>query len=62
MDRLCMIIHLTTLCTPCIAIMLRFHTYIIVIGHAEQRPKETLEPAQAEGVNHKQDQGKLRCI
>jgi hypothetical protein len=62
MDRLCMIMHLTTLCTPCIAIMLASHTYIIAIGHTGQGPEETPEPAQAEGVNHEQDQGKPRCI
>jgi hypothetical protein len=37
---------------PCIAIMLVSHTYIIAIGHVEQGPEKTLEPAQADGVNH----------
>jgi hypothetical protein len=38
--------HLTTLCTPCITIMLVSHTYIFVIDNAEQGPKEMPEPAQ----------------
>jgi hypothetical protein len=51
-----------TLYTPCIAFMLVFHTFIIVIGHAEQGPEEMPEPAQVEGVNPEQEQGKPRCI
>jgi hypothetical protein len=47
---------------PCIAIMLLSHMYIIAIGHTELGPEETPELAQAKGVNHEQDQGKLRCI
>jgi hypothetical protein len=35
---------------------------IIVIGHAEQGPEETPEPAQVEGVDPEQDQGKPWCI
>jgi hypothetical protein len=35
---------------------------MIVTGHAEQGPEETLEPAQVEGVNPKQDQGKPQYI
>jgi hypothetical protein len=62
MDRLCMIMHLTTLYAPCIAFMLVSHTCIIVVGHAEQGPEETSKPAQAEGVNPEQDQGKPQCI
>jgi hypothetical protein len=62
MDRLCMIMHLTTLCTPCIDFMIASHTCISVIGHAEQGPEETLEPTQIEGVNLEQDQGKPWCI
>jgi hypothetical protein len=46
-----------TLCTSYIAFMLVSHTCIIVIGHAEQGPEETPEPAQIEGVNPEQDQG-----
>jgi hypothetical protein len=42
--------------------MLVSHTCIIVIGHVEQEPKEAPEPAQVEGVNPEQDQGKPQCI
>jgi hypothetical protein len=62
MDRLCMIMHLIALCTPCITFMIVSHTCIIVIGHAEQGPEETPEPAPVEGVNPEQDQGKPQCI
>jgi hypothetical protein len=62
MGSLCMIMKHTTLCTPYIAIMLVSHTCILAIGHAEQGPEETPEPAPVEGVNLKQDQGKLWCI
>jgi hypothetical protein len=51
-----------TLFTPSIAFMLVSHMCIFVIGHAEQGPVETPEPAQVEGVNTEQDQGKRRCI
>jgi hypothetical protein len=51
MGRLCIIMQHTTLCTPCIVIMLVSHTYILVIGHTEQEPEETPEPALVEGVN-----------
>jgi hypothetical protein len=57
-----MIMHLTTLCTPCIAFMLVSHTFIIVIGHEEQGPEETPEPAPVEAGNYEQDQGNPRCI
>jgi hypothetical protein len=42
--------------------MLVSHTCILVIGHAEQGPEETPEPAPVEDVNLEQDQGKARCI
>jgi hypothetical protein len=42
--------------------MLVSHSWIFAIGHAEQGPEETLEPAQVEGVNPEQDKGKPRCI
>jgi hypothetical protein len=58
MDRLCKIMHLTTLCTPCIAIMLVSHTCIFVIDYGETGHKEPLEPAPIEGHNYEQDQGK----
>jgi hypothetical protein len=61
MGKLCIIMHHITLCTPCIAFMLVSHICIFVIGHMEQGPEKTLEPAQVEGVNPEQDQGKPRC-
>jgi hypothetical protein len=57
-----MIIHLNTLCTPCIAFMLVSHTCIVAIGPEEQGPEETPEPAPVEGSSYEQDQGKPRCI
>jgi hypothetical protein len=62
MDRLCMIMHLTTLCTPCIAILLVCYTCIIVIYHVEPGHEEPPEPAPVEGGNDEQDQDKPRCI
>jgi hypothetical protein len=62
MGKLCMIMHLTTLCTPCIAFMLVAHTCIITIGHEEQGLKQSSEPAPVEAGNYAQDQGKPRCI
>jgi hypothetical protein len=62
MGKLCIIMQHITLYTPCIAFMLVSHTCIIVIGHAEQEPKEAPDPAQVEGVNPEQDKGKPRCI
>jgi hypothetical protein len=62
MVRLCMIMHLSTLCTPCIVFMLVAHTCIIVIVHEEQELEEPSEPAPVETGNHEQDQGKTRCI
>jgi hypothetical protein len=58
MGKLCIIMQHITLCTPCIACMLVSHPCIFAIGHAEQEPEETPEPAQVEGVNPEQDQGK----
>jgi hypothetical protein len=57
-----MIMHLTTLCTLCIGFILVSHTCIIEIGHEEQGPKETPEPAPVEFGNYEEDQGKPRCI
>jgi hypothetical protein len=48
MGKLCMIMHLTTLCTLCIAFMLVAHTCIIAIGHEEQGLEEPSEPAPNE--------------
>jgi hypothetical protein len=62
MVKLLMIMQHIILCTPCIAFMSVSHTCIFVIDYAEQGHEETMEPAQVEGVNTKQDQGKPRCI
>jgi hypothetical protein len=62
MGKLCMIMHLTTLSTPCIAFMLVAYTCIIVIGHMEKGLEESPESAPVEAGNHKQDQGKPQCI
>jgi hypothetical protein len=62
MGKLCMIMHLTTLCIPCIAFMLVAHTCIIAIGHVEQGRAEPPEPAPVKGADYEQDQGKPRCI
>jgi hypothetical protein len=58
MGRLCIIMQHTTLYTSCITIMLVSHTCILAIGHTEQGPEKTPEPAPVEGVNLEQDQGK----
>jgi hypothetical protein len=55
MGKLCIIMQHTTLCTPCIAFMIVSHMCIITIGHVEQGPEETPEPARVEGVNPEQD-------
>jgi hypothetical protein len=62
MDRLCMVMHLTTLGTPCIAIILVSHTCIFAIDHAEPGHEDLQEPAPVEAGNHEQDQGKPQCI
>jgi hypothetical protein len=59
MDRLCMIMQHTTICTPYIALMLVSHTCIFVIDHAEQGHEEPPELAPIEGTNFEQDQGKF---
>jgi hypothetical protein len=53
--KLLMIMPHIILCTPCIVFMLVSHTCIFVIDHAEQGHEE---PAQVDGVNIEQDQGK----
>jgi hypothetical protein len=57
-----MIMQHSTLCTPCIAFMLVSRACIFVIDNAEQGHEEPLEPAQVEGINTEQGQGKPRCI
>jgi hypothetical protein len=58
MGKLCTIMQHITFCTPCFAFILVSHPCIFVIGHAEKGPEETSDPAQAEGINPEQDQGK----
>jgi hypothetical protein len=62
MVKTLMIMQQIILCTPCIAFVLVSHTCIFVIDHAEQEHEELSEPAQVEGANSKQEQGKPRCI
>jgi hypothetical protein len=62
MGKLCINMHLTTHCTPCVAFMLVAHTYTFVIDHVEQGHVEPPEPAPVETADYEQDQGKPRCI
>jgi hypothetical protein len=62
MVKLCMIMHYSTLCIPCIAFISVSHTCIFVVDHAEQGREEPPKPAQVKGANYEQDQGKLQCI
>jgi hypothetical protein len=62
MGKLCIIMQHTTLCAPCIAFILVYHTCIFAIEHTEQGREELPEPAPVEAGNYEQDQGKLRCI
>jgi hypothetical protein len=61
-SKLCIGMHLITLCTPCIAFMLVAHTCIFVIDHVEQGRVEPPELAPVKGTDYEQDQGKPRCI
>jgi hypothetical protein len=54
--------HLTALCTPCIALVFMAHTCIFAIDHAEHGLEEPLEPAPVETADFEQDQDKPRCI
>jgi hypothetical protein len=62
MVKLLMIMHHVTLCILCIVFILVSDTYIFTIDHAEQGHEEPPEPAQVEGANSEQDQGKPWCI
>jgi hypothetical protein len=62
MVKVLMIMQHITLCTPCIVFMLVSHSCIFVIDHVEQGHEELPEPAQVEGANSEQEQGKPRCI
>jgi hypothetical protein len=54
--------HLTTVCTPCIALVFMAHTCIFAIDHAEHGLEEPPEPAPVETADFEQDQGKPQCI
>jgi hypothetical protein len=58
MSELCISLHFTTLCTPCIAFMLGAHTCTFAIDHVEQGRVEPPEPTPVEIADYKQDQGK----
>jgi hypothetical protein len=58
MGKLCLSMHLITLCIPCIALVFMTHACILVIDHAEHRLEEPPEPAPVEAGNCEQDQGK----
>jgi hypothetical protein len=45
MGKLCSSMHLTTLCTPCIALVFMIRTCILAIDHAEHGLEEPSEPA-----------------
>jgi hypothetical protein len=62
MVKMLMVVHHIILCTPCIASIMVSHTCLFVIDHAQQGHKEPPEPAQVEGANSEQEQGKPRCI
>jgi hypothetical protein len=62
MVKLIMFMQHSTLLHPMYSFMLVSHTYTFAIDHAEQGHEEPPEPAQVEGINTEQDQGKLRCI
>jgi hypothetical protein len=62
MVEVLMIMQHIILCTPCIAFMLVSHTCIFAIDHTEQGHEESSEPAQVEGANSEQEQGKPQCI
>jgi hypothetical protein len=55
MGKLCISMHFTTRCTPCIAFMLVTHTCTFAIDHVEQGRVEPLEPAPVETVDYEQD-------
>jgi hypothetical protein len=60
--KLCISMHLISLCTLCIAFMLMTHTCIFVIDHVEEERVEPPEPAPVEGADYEQDQSKPQCI
>jgi hypothetical protein len=52
MDKLCIIMQHTTLCTLYIAFILVSHICIFVIDHAESGRVETSKPAPVEAGNY----------
>jgi hypothetical protein len=58
MGKLCISMHLITICTQYNTFMLVAHTYIFTIDHAEQGRVEPPEPASVEGADYEQDQCK----
>jgi hypothetical protein len=57
MGNLCISMHFTDRCTPCIAFRLVTHACTFAIDHVEPP-----EPAPVETADFEQDQGKPRCI
>jgi hypothetical protein len=55
MGKLCISMHLITLCTPCIAFMLVTHGCIFEIDHAEQGRVEPPESVPVETADYEQD-------
>jgi hypothetical protein len=62
MGNLCISMHFTARCTPCIALALMTHTCIFAIDYAEHGLEEPPTPAPVEAGEHEQDQGKPRCM
>jgi hypothetical protein len=62
MCKLCISIHFTACCTPCIAFMLVAHTCTFAIDHVEQGRVEPPESAPVETADYEQDQDKSRYI
>jgi hypothetical protein len=51
MGKLCLSMHLTTLCTTCIALVFMTHMCILAIDHVEHRLEEPPEPAPVEATD-----------
>jgi hypothetical protein len=62
MGNLCISMHFTARCTPCIAFRLVTHACAFAIDHVEQGRMEPSEPAPVETADYEEDQGKPRCI
>jgi hypothetical protein len=62
MGKLCISMHFTARCTPCIAFILVSHTCTFVIDHVKQGRVEPPKPAPIETADYEQDQGNPRCI